>query len=579
MSGDHVSQPWRFSVTRRRRSFQLLAILFLLALVGAACSDSKKTTTSGSSGSNQSSGSAQEGGSLVVGAEQEPDCFDWMGSCGGSSWGYWMAEVQTMPRTYDVVHSNDKYSYAPNILLTGEAELETTPVQKITYHINPQAVWSDGTPITSTDFKYTWQQVATADAIYDRSGYQEIESVDDSDPATAVVTMKQGKSFADWKGTLFGGQFGIYPSHILQGKDRDAETKAGYTWSGGPWIAKWEQGSQITLTPNPKWYGDKPKLDEVVFKIQADTSSEFQAFKAGETKVIYPQPQLDAVDQIQAGLEDVNQTITSNTANAEALWLNNGAAPFDSLAVRQAFGYAVDRDAIVEALFGKLGVHTALEYFNNGPITEQYSDTEAFSNYKPDMNKVNSLLSGDGWTKGSDGKWAKNGQPLSFTVKSTQGNKRRELTEQILQQQLAKAGMTLTVENAKSGDLFGDILPKGDFQLALYAGVLTSLSPIPYNQMYSGNIPTEASSFSGNNWTRTNIAELDPLALEVDENLDESARITANKQADAVEAENAVTFPLDPLPNILLWSKSVQGPVGDNAVFGPFWNIDKWGIS
>jgi peptide/nickel transport system substrate-binding protein len=520
-----------------------------------------------------------EGGSLVIGAEQEPDCFDWMGSCGGSSWGYWMGGVTTMPRSYDVVVDNGKYSYKPNILLTGEAQLETTPVQKVTYNINPQAVWSDGEPITSTDFKYTWDQVANGDAIYDRSGYQDIESVDDSDPATAVVTFKQGKTYADWKGTLFGGQFGIYPSHILQGKDRNAEVKSGYTWSGGPWIATWEQGSQITLKPNPKWYGDKPKLDEVIFKVQADTSSEFQAFKAGETKVIYPQPQLDAVDQIQAGLSDVNQEISAETVNAEALWFNNSAAPFDNMAVRQAVGYSVDRDAIVEALFGKLGVHTALQYFNNGPVIDHFSDTEAFSQYKPDMNKVNSLLQGAGYTKGSDGKWSKGGQPLSFTIKSTQGNKRRELTEQILQQQLSKAGMTLNIENVKSGDLFGDILPKGDFQLTLYAGVLTSLAPVTYNQMYSGNIPTEASGFSGNNWTRTNIPELDPLSLAVDENLDDSAREDANKQADKIEAENAVTLPLDPLPNILLWSKSVVGPIQDNAVFGPFWNLEQWGTS
>jgi len=552
----------------------------LFALVGAACSDDNKTSTSGSGGSNNSqSGPVPEGGSLVIGAEQEPDCFDWMGSCGGSSWGYWMGEVSTMPRAYDVVVDNGKYSYKPNILLTGEAQLETTPVQTVTYHINPQAVWSDGEPITSTDFKYTWDQVANGDAIYDRSGYQDIESVDDTDPATAVVTFKQGKTFADWKGTLFGGQYGIYPSHILQGKDRNTEVKSGYTWSGGPWIATWEQGSQITLKPNPKWYGSKPKLDEVIYKIQADTSSEFQAFKAGETKVIYPQPQLDAVDQIQAGLSDVNQEISADTVNAEALWFNNSVAPFDNVAVRQAFGYAVDRDAIVEALFGKLGVHTALQYFNNGPIIDQYSDTEAFSQYKPDMNKVDSLLTGAGYTKGSDGKYSKGGQPLAFTIKSTQGNKRRELTEQILQQQLSKAGMTLTVENAKSGDLFGDILPKGDFQLALYAGVLTSLSPVTYSQMYSGNIPTEASSFSGQNWTRTNIAELDPLALDVDGNLDESARMDSNKKADAIEAENAVTLPLDPLPNILLWSKNVVGPIQDNAVLGPFWNIDQWGTS
>ena len=45
-------------------------------------------------------------------------------------------------------------------------------------------------------------------------------------------------------------------------------------------------------------------------------------------------------------------------------------------------------------------------------------------------------MTGAGWTKGSDGIWAKGGQKASFTINSTTGNKRRELTETVMQQQL-----------------------------------------------------------------------------------------------------------------------------------------------
>ena len=77
-----------------------------------------------------------------------------------------------------------------------------------------------------------------------------------------------------------------------------------------------------------------------------------------------------------------------------------GVAPLNDLKVRQAIGYSIDRDAIVKALFGKLGVTTALNVIN-APIVSSYSDTNAFAGYKLDLSKANSLLTGDGYAKGS----------------------------------------------------------------------------------------------------------------------------------------------------------------------------------
>ncbi len=82
--------------------------------------------------------------------------------------------------------------------------------------------------------------------------------------------------------------------------------KDGYTCSGGPWkMESWEKGVALTLVPNDKYWGQKPLVDKVVMKFITDTAAEFQAFKAGEVDAIGPQPQLDAVDQIKAGLPGV----------------------------------------------------------------------------------------------------------------------------------------------------------------------------------------------------------------------------------------------------------------------------------
>ena len=71
----------------------------------------------------------------------------------------------------------------------------------------------------------------------------------------------------------------------------------------------------------------------------------------------------------------------------------------------------------------------------------------------------------------------------------------------------------------------------------------------------------------------------DPLLDNVDTNLDDSVRKTDAAKADDIMAENQVTLPLDPLPDILIWSKKLVGPIGDNTVEGPFWNINEWGCT
>ena len=39
-----------------------------------------------------------------------------------------------------------------------------------------------------------------------------------------------------------------------------------------------------------------------------------------------------------------------------------------------------------------------------------------------------------------------------------------------------------------------------------------------------------------------------------------------------------MALPLDPLPNILVWNNKIVGPIEDNPIDGPFWNIDQWGV-
>jgi peptide/nickel transport system substrate-binding protein len=559
---------------------RLFALLTVFVLIAAACGGDDDDDGTAEPGTEEDGGGdVPEGGELVIGAEQEPDCVAWIKSCSGSSWGYWMMGVTTMPRSFDTVPDGEGWSVEYNKdLLTGEPEVDDSNPDKpvITYSINPDAVWSDNTPITCDDYAFTWDQIANGEDIYDPTGYVDIESVECPDPNTAVVTF--ATPFSGWK-ALFGGQFGLQPKHLLEGKDIQTEMGTGYTWSGGPWkIDHWTTGVEVVLVPNENFWGTKPKLERVTFKIQADTAAEFESFNNREVAMIYPQPQPDVVDQIQAGLTDAESSYSPNTGNLEAIWMNNGVAPLDDIAVRQAIGYALDRNAIVEQLFGPLGVEAPMQTLNP-PILSEFADTEAWAGYEQDLDQVDELMTGAGWAKNGDGIWAKGGQTASMRLRTTAGNARRELTTQIIEQQLREAGFDITLDYQEAGQLFGELLPQGDFELALYAQVLTAITVGQCNLFCSKNIPVAENEFSGQNWTRTNVEGLDPLLEELDKTLDEAEQSRIGKEADALQAEAMVSLPLDPLPNILIWNNTVAGDVSDNPVLGPFHNLNELGVN
>lgn len=543
--------------------------------VGAVSAVLLATSCTGtSSGSDQKAipQTVRDGGSLVIGSEQEPGCADWVGSCAASVFGTYVMEVQTMPEVFQYRRQADgTWQPKASDLMASEPVTEVAGgKQRITYKLNPKAVWSDGKPITSADLKYTALQVRDGKDIADKTGYSLITSVATPDPRTAIVTL--GKPFVEWK-ALFSGFGCLLPSHILAGKDRDAEMKNGYTWSGGPWrMTSWKRGESVTLVPNTRYWGRKPKLDKVTFQFTANTSSEFLAFQSGQLDAIYPSPQQDAMNEIKQGLPSAHTTIGVKTPNVEALWINNGKFPFDKVAVRQAFAYAIDRQAIVKRLYGPLGVTSPAQTF--WPGNEAQFGGNSFARYTRNLGKVDQLMRGDGWAKNSRGVWAKNGREARFTLLSLTGDTRRSLEQQILQNQLKSAGFAASVDNQTTTELFGTTLPHGDFQVSLWTLIATS----PTDSFLSNRIPSKANGGAGLNFMRVDEQRLDETLGKVQTTVDQKQRAVYSKQADEIIAENVSSLPLDDVPTILLTNKKIGGPISVNPVEGPFWNLNEWGL-
>jgi peptide/nickel transport system substrate-binding protein len=193
-----------------------------------------------------------------------------------------------------------------------------------------------------------------------------------------------------------------------------------------------------------------------------------------------------------------------------------------------------------------------------------------------DPKKAASVLEDDGWAKGSDGIWAKDGKKASLELNSTAGNARRERTGEILQSQWKEAGFDMKLNYTEAGTLFGEWGPQGVFVVALYAQVPPSTDPGVCSTFCSENIPTTASP-NGQNWTRLESKTLDDIWRKVDTTLDPGARKKLVDEGQQALADELPGLPIDPLQNILVYnSAKLNGPLGDNVVYGPFWNMNEW---
>ena len=499
------------------------------------------------------------GGTLVLGASQEPGCADWYAPCGNSSWGSDMMRNQTLPRVFDLI--GDQYRPAP--VLSGEPTLEVGPPQRVTYRINPRAVWSDGQPITSADFLYTADQAKAGVS----AASSAIDTVDDTDPRTAVIRFKAPT--AGWRESLLRG---LLPQHLLEGKDRTAEMRNGYSWSGGPWlIDHWTKGQEIKLVPNPNYWGHHPNLDAVVFKVVTDAAAYQAAYKTGQVDMAFIQGAQPDVGELKA-LPDTHFDVTVGFT-IEFLAFNTVTAPIDSRAVRQALAYATDRDAIVTQLSGPImaGI-TPLQAFTSPANSRWYS--EPFKKYGRDLTRVTQVMTGDGWARGADGIWAKDGTRASLEINTAAGNRRRELTEQILQSQWKEAGFEATVNNTTASGIT-DRISKGTFQVALFGQVLNP-DPNQCNNFCTPFIPNEANGFVGQDITRISTKTIDDAWQAVATELDDAKRVDLVRRGQQALADEVPVLPLSPVLDISVYNTAkIGGAVRVNPLWA-FYNLDQW---
>lgn len=197
-----------------------------------------------------------------------------------------------MPCIWEYPADGSLENIKPNTNYVTKVEQTSDSPETVVFTINDKASWNDGTPITWKDFESTWKvQSGKSDKFTPAltTGYDQIKSVTKGDTdKQAVVTFE--KDFYPYQ-SLFNL---LYPSEALTGDDtKDGDTfSKGWSndshsdkWGAGPFVVSKSSDSEVTFTPNPKWWGDKPLLDKVVLK-QMEPSAAMNAFKNGEIDAV-----------------------------------------------------------------------------------------------------------------------------------------------------------------------------------------------------------------------------------------------------------------------------------------------------
>jgi ABC-type transport system substrate-binding protein len=531
----------------------------------------------------------------VVGSEQDVNGFNTDLACCNQLVGGFMGAIEADGGAFV---QNQKGQYLPNLISSASATSKT-----LSYTIRPDANWYWGgkkVPVTYKDFVYTLQKLDDPNSVVaSRTGYANLDPTHFTHKGQKQVTFYWKTKncstdfpcgpFANWQ-AIFSGASGIFPSFALVGADFNKIFSNcicgvdGQPVSDGPYyLSNYTKGQGTVLKANPFWFGHKPAIKEIDFKIITDTNTEEEAMRAGEVDLITP-----TFGLYLAPLK-TTPGVTYNSIPGyyfEHLEFREGNAPGGSSVnkgssnkllrapwFRQAIALGIDRQSIINTIYGQLAGGTtpmngALYYQTQSGYAQNFSKF----NYSP--TKALAIMAkhctgGPSSPDPSNSKiWQCSGLPATFTWTWTASNSVRTTTEQIVKQELKSIGMQVNDKPLPANVVFGPTgIPSGDFDVAEFAEI-TSGDPSDWTSLYGCQ--------QDGNYTGFCSHAMDKLMAAGNGELDPAKRTADYQAADKVLASVTPIMPMYQRPAPIVYKSTLLGVVNNPGQLGPFWNIEQW---
>ncbi len=484
----------------------------------------------------------------------------------------------------------------PTVANGGVSEDLTT----ITWKIKEGLVWSDGTPVTSADVKFTAEYCMHPEggcaqgAFFD--GVETVEAVDD---LTVKVTFNQPKP--NPYGPFVGGQSPIIQAAQFAdclGAKAPECTEANYNPIGtGPFkVADFKPNDVIQYEANENYREEgKPAFAKVTLKGGGDANSAGRAvLETGEFDYAWNlQLAPDVIAKMEAAgygkaingfgplLERIEMNLTNPSPDLPAETRSTVAEPHPILSdvkVRKALSMAIDRELLTEVGYGKAGAPTC----NLVPAPAIYAsdNTDCLTQ---DIEGAKALLEEAGWTDSDgDGVREKDGMKLSLLYQ-TSTNAVRQDFQALIKDWWSQIGVETELRNLDGSVFFGgdpgspDTFQKFYADVEMYANTFNGTDPQQYLAAYRcGGEPKPSSQWQGENINRFCDPAYDAMIDELARTGDLDARSAlAKKMNDMLTKDTYTIVPLVNRARVSAHANSLGGVVL-NVWDSELWNVSDW---
>ncbi len=350
------------------------------------------------------------------------------------------------------------------------------------FTLKPDLKWSDGEPLTTRDVLFTIELMRNGGDIIPADLQEFWKSVEVLDFTDTQMQFKLPEPFAPFLDYL---TFGILPEHILSGYDILGVVNHPFNYEpvgSGPYRLEQmivENGAVTgaVLVPNEYYYGQKPFIQQFIFRYYPDSSAALQAYREGIVQGI----SRITPDVINEALKEPTLNLYSGRLPQMTIVFLNLKNPevafFQDAVVRIALMNGINRQKIINTVFNGQAI------LANGPIfPENWAYYEGTPAWEYDLEKAKFDLREGGYVLSGDetSPRKKNNVELKFTLLYPDDETHRLIAES-LKADWAALNIFVTLQAVPYDQLIGDYLNKREYQAALVdLNLSRSPDPDPY---------------------------------------------------------------------------------------------------